>query len=726
MWETVINSLQMLEIGFSSICKYWVILTCLLAFQCAFSIAIAELLSNAALEKDILSSLSFLGGILLLALACLALAWLKIKPIPEFLIPWLLVSFLILVWKWKRLRAMSSPTLGWLALFFLFILGVRLIFIHGLIVPPYADSVLHTQIVQDMLNPDHPARAFYRISLDLSRYYHFGFHALAAWLSGLSKTNPAQTILVLGQYFQAMAILGLYPLARIVFGKSLPAWLVMITGGLFLPIPAYTSNWGKYPAIASLSGMLFVLAVGFIYQENRKLRLQWKFWLLAGLTVIAAIFLHSRSAIIFILAGVFFLLFNNGSVKRLLSSVARKRIAGGIVAIILAGLFIFAFVKAGLPFHSTLFFVFLAVMVLFAFWGNYDYTLIIVLFTLLAAAFSLFPVGISSRVQSVLDRPFFIIFCYIPISFLITIGPYRVLSIFPAWRRVGLSLLILMGLLNTVFLQNQHPANWSVFVDGNDLSSFQWMKLNLPADAVVGIAAMPSGNGEGSMPADGGAWLESFTGSSTHYLPFDTDFLSQSSNICQSGVTYTYVDGLDYSFDANNLLEAGAHQVFRLGNVSIYQLDCKDLVTRAQMAVYLERSMHGSTYNPPAATGMVFIDVPIDYWAAKWIEKLYADGISSGCSTPPGLMYCPETPVTRAQVAVFLLRAEHGAGYTPPATGISTGFTDVPVNYWFADWIKQLASEGIATGCDGDNYCPDTAVTREQMTVFLEKTFNLP
>jgi hypothetical protein len=725
MWETVINSLQMLEIGFSSICKYWAILTCLLALQCAFSIAIAELLSNAALEKDILSSLSFLGGILLLTLFCLALACLKIKPTPEFLIPLLLVSFLILVWKWKRLQAVFSPTLGWLGLFFLFILGVRLIYIHGLIVPPYADSVLHMQIVQDMLNPDHPARAFYRISLDLSRYYHFGFHALAAWLSELSKTDPAQTILVLGQYFQAMAILGLYPLARIVFGKSLPAWLVMIAAGLFLPIPAYTSNWGKYPAIASLSGMLFVLSVGFIYQRNNKLIQHQKFWWLAGLTIISTIFLHNRSAIIFILAGIFFLLFNNGSVKRLISSVARKRITCVIVAIILAGLFIFALVKSNLPIHSTIFFVFLTVMVLFAFWGNYEYTLIIVLFTLLAAAFSLFPIGISNRVQSVLDRPFFIIFCYIPISFLITIGPYHVLSIFPAWRRVGLSLLILMGLLNTVFLQNQHPADWSILVDGNDLTSFQWMKLNLPTDVVVGIASMPTGNAEGSMPADGGAWLEPLTGISTHYLPFDTDFLSQSTILCQSGVTYIYVDGLDYSFDVNNLLEAGATQTFRSGNVSIYQLDCKDLVTRAQIAVFIERGIHGPTYNPPAATGMVFIDVPIDYWAAKWIEKLYADGISSGCSNPPGLMYCPETPVTRAQMAVFLLRAEHGEGYTPPAAGISTGFADVPVNYWSAAWIKQLASEGIATGCGDDNYCPDAPVTREQMTVFLEKTFTL-
>jgi hypothetical protein len=77
-----------------------------------------------------------------------------------------------------------------------------------------------------------------------------------------------------------------------------------------------------------------------------------------------------------------------------------------------------------------------------------------------------------------------------------------------------------------------------------------------------------------------------------------------------------------------------------------------DNTTRAQMAVFLLRSKYGSDYDPPAATG-VFNDVPVDYWAADWIEKLYADGITSGCG---GNNFCPENPVTRGQMAVFLVR----------------------------------------------------------------------
>jgi hypothetical protein len=147
-------------------------------------------------------------------------------------------------------------------------------------------------------------------------------------------------------------------------------------------------------------------------------------------------------------------------------------------------------------------------------------------------------------------------------------------------------------------------------------------------------------------------------------------------------------------------------------------------VTRAQMAVFLERGMHSSTYTPPAVGGSTgFGDVATTHWAAAWIKQLAAEGITSGCGSGN---YCPESPVTRAQMAVFLLLSKHGTSYAPPAIGDSTGFTDVPSTHWAAAWIKQLAAEGITGGCGTNTYCPESSVTRAQMAVFLVKTFNLP
>jgi hypothetical protein len=143
-------------------------------------------------------------------------------------------------------------------------------------------------------------------------------------------------------------------------------------------------------------------------------------------------------------------------------------------------------------------------------------------------------------------------------------------------------------------------------------------------------------------------------------------------------------------------------------------------VTRAQMAVFLERGMNGSGFSPPAATGNVFLDVKADDFAANFIEQLFSDGITAGCG---GNNYCPNAEVTRDQMAVFLLRAKYGSSYSPPAaTGI---FGDVDLSFWAVHWIEQLAAEGITAGCGNGNYCPDAVVTREQMAVFLVRTFGL-
>jgi hypothetical protein len=72
------------------------------------------------------------------------------------------------------------------------------------------------------------------------------------------------------------------------------------------------------------------------------------------------------------------------------------------------------------------------------------------------------------------------------------------------------------------------------------------------------------------------------------------------------------------------------------------------------MAVFLLRSKYGASYSPPAVgAGTGFGDVPPNYWSAAWIKQLVAEGITTGCG---GGNYCPENPVTRAQMAVFLVR----------------------------------------------------------------------
>jgi hypothetical protein len=146
-------------------------------------------------------------------------------------------------------------------------------------------------------------------------------------------------------------------------------------------------------------------------------------------------------------------------------------------------------------------------------------------------------------------------------------------------------------------------------------------------------------------------------------------------------------------------------------------------MTRAEMSVLLLKSQFGPFHAPPAATGAIFGDVHPGDFAADWIEELASLGITAGCGSGD---YCPTDPVSRAQMAVFLLKTRLGAGYAPPdPTGL---FADVPVGSFADRWIEDLYNRQITGGCATDplRYCPDEPDTRGEMAVFLTKTFALP
>ena len=115
--------------------------------------------------------------------------------------------------------------------------------------------------------------------------------------------------------------------------------------------------------------------------------------------------------------------------------------------------------------------------------------------------------------------------------------------------------------------------------------------------------------------------------------------------------------------------------------------------------------------------GGSFGDAPVAHPFYPAIETVLHFGVTAGCAPSA---YCPDAPVTRAQMAVFLLKAKMGADYAPPAAS-GTVFGDVPAGSFAAAWIEDLAASGVTTGCGASVYCPYAAVTRAQMAAFLLK-----
>ncbi len=115
---------------------------------------------------------------------------------------------------------------------------------------------------------------------------------------------------------------------------------------------------------------------------------------------------------------------------------------------------------------------------------------------------------------------------------------------------------------------------------------------------------------------------------------------------------------------------------------------------------------------------VTFADVPRSHFAWRYVESVYAQGVTGGCATNP-LRFCPDAAVSRAQMAVFLLRAKLGPAYLPPAAGGI--FQDVPASDPFARWIEDLVTRGVAAGCSTNPplFCPGQSVTRAQSAPFL-------
>jgi peptidoglycan/xylan/chitin deacetylase (PgdA/CDA1 family) len=119
------------------------------------------------------------------------------------------------------------------------------------------------------------------------------------------------------------------------------------------------------------------------------------------------------------------------------------------------------------------------------------------------------------------------------------------------------------------------------------------------------------------------------------------------------------------------------------------------------------------------AAGWPYRDVPVNSTHAASITRLRDAGVTVGCEED---RYCPDAPVTRAQMASFLQRA-----LGLPA-GPTDGYRDVGTGSPHAAAIGALAAAGITLGCslDGRSYCPNESVRRDQMASFLQRALALP
>lgn len=140
-----------------------------------------------------------------------------------------------------------------------------------------------------------------------------------------------------------------------------------------------------------------------------------------------------------------------------------------------------------------------------------------------------------------------------------------------------------------------------------------------------------------------------------------------------------------------------------------------DALKRSEAAIIAAKLAKLDISNPPAVPS--FEDVKVNDFAYPHIEAIYKAKITGGCSSNP-LKYCPDSPTTRAQFAVFLAKA---LNFDVSTVSEEPYFVDVPASSPYFKFVQYLYEHGITKGCAVNplKFCPDSPITKSQAAAFI-------
>jgi len=137
-------------------------------------------------------------------------------------------------------------------LIFSITLFIRLAMVRDLASPAWVDSYHHALITRLIIDKG-ILPVTYEPYLDIEpTLYHPGFHAALAVFLELSGLDINQGMLVYGQILNALVIFSVYLLATSLTGNRTAGIIAALIAGVFTPMPAYYTSWGRYTQLAGL------------------------------------------------------------------------------------------------------------------------------------------------------------------------------------------------------------------------------------------------------------------------------------------------------------------------------------------------------------------------------------------------------------------------------------------------------------------------------------------
>ncbi len=492
-----------------------------------------------------------------------------------------------------KTRKISLPLVGVILLAVISII-LHSAFLQKTTLPSYFDSAEHYRIIRRIsemvstgIPPSAPAG---------QPYYHAGYHLAAAALSHFFHIHILDVMLVFGQVVLAILPLSLFFIVRRETGSLAAGLLSVLLAGFGWHMPSHAVNWGKYPALLSLSGIHFVLSLGYALARNPSDDRRAKMALLMGAGIVASILIHTRSA--FVYAGMALALLatviwrrSPANLQRMMFGLAVCGLAAGIglinnnptLAPLLGGymhgdawmlVLALAFMPFAIKRHAELSLFIITSQVLF----------------FLALFLPIAPPGFG--VLTILDRPYVQMLAYLPLSIMCGLGFSGLLQwisrLFPRLSLPArLTVFSLFGLiiLNASLHHDFYPSDCCQFASRDDLAALTWLDASLPPGATILIASSafhvtarePASAQAG---ADAGIWIPALTSRAVTLLPHPMRFEQEQARnqLCSLHVDHIYVGGMPQSFDETQLASRPEwyRRVFALPQAQVYQVTgCK-------------------------------------------------------------------------------------------------------------------------------------------------------
>lgn len=174
---------------------------------------------------------------------------------------WILVAMgvPVIAWGWvaSRRGAGANPSLGTeqrlvygaLALVLIFTLVGRFWSVRGIEVPAWTDSYGHAVITQMVLDQGMVPTTYEPYAPIHDFTYHFGFHALAAWYHWLTGIPMLHGMVILGQALNVLVVPTTYLFAARIFNSRVAGLAAAFVAALLSHMPAQFVNWGRFTQI---------------------------------------------------------------------------------------------------------------------------------------------------------------------------------------------------------------------------------------------------------------------------------------------------------------------------------------------------------------------------------------------------------------------------------------------------------------------------------------------